>query len=237
MIFELLHKGGNTNGKQQRWRNPRDGKRRYGALAKGHPCSPQQGSTACCGHRKDTVEKTTLEQESEKEKRGGKQIKKKVYGHYQSGFHCAEVISKSVLETFSEKAHAEAIKVASAFGGGIAGSTEELCGAFTGGVIALGFILGRENPGDELRDCGNLTKEFKRRFKLQFGSLNCMTILDSFGEQQTPLDCVKLTAEAAVILADVLNDFRTKTDVTFDTYRFQPREKMGLGQCPFKAGS
>jgi C_GCAxxG_C_C family probable redox protein len=210
---------------------------RYRALAKGHACSPQQGSNACCGQRKDTVEKPTLEPESEKEKTGSKQIRKRVYGHYQSGFHCAEVISRSVLEAFSEKAYPEAIKAASAFGGGIAGSTEELCGAFTGGVIALGLLVGRENPGEELRDCGNLTQEFKKRFKLRFGSLNCMTILDGFGEQQSPSDCVKLTAEAAVILADVVNDFRTKTDVSFDSYRFQPREKITLGQCPFKAGA
>ena len=185
----------------------------------------------------ETPAEKNPEGKSDSEKMESKQIRKRVYGHYQSGFHCAEVISRSVLETFSEKAHPEAIKVASAFGGGIAGSTEELCGVFTGGIIALGLVLGRENPGDELRDCGNLTKEFKKRFKLQFGSLNCMTILDSFGEQQNPLDCVKLTAEAAVILADVLNEFRTKTDVTFDSYRFPPREKIALGQCPFKAGS
>jgi C_GCAxxG_C_C family probable redox protein len=66
----------------------------------------------------------------------GKEIRKEVYARYQSGLHCAEVISRTALEIFSEEAHPEAIKTASGFGGGIAGSTEELCGAFTGGVIA-----------------------------------------------------------------------------------------------------
>jgi hypothetical protein len=72
-----------------------------------------------------------------------KEIKKTVYGHYESGFHCAEVITKTVLEMFSGKPRPEATKAASVFGGGIGGSTEELCGAFTGGVIALGYLMGR----------------------------------------------------------------------------------------------
>ena len=72
---------------------------------------------------------------------------------------------KTVLEMFSGKPHPEATKAASVFGGGIGGSTEELCGAFTGGVIALGYLLGREAPGDNMRDAGALVKEFKSRFQ------------------------------------------------------------------------
>ncbi|HMK66600.1 MAG TPA: arsenite methyltransferase, partial [Thermodesulfobacteriota bacterium] len=100
-----------------------------------------------------------------------KAIKKKVYGHFQSGFHCAEAISSAILDTFFEKDRPDAIRAASVFGGGIAGSTEELCGAFTGGVLALGYLLGRNHPGDDLHDCAKVTREFKSRFGGQFGSL------------------------------------------------------------------
>jgi hypothetical protein len=31
-----------------------------------------------------------------------KEIRKKVYGHFESGLHCAEVISKTISEMFSE---------------------------------------------------------------------------------------------------------------------------------------
>ena len=164
-----------------------------------------------------------------------KEIKKKVYGHYESGLHCAEVISKTVLETFSDETHSEAIKSASGFGGGIGGSMEELCGAFTGGVVTLGCLLGRENPGDNLRDCGTLTKEFTKKFLNEFGSLNCQTILGGFKEQENPVGCVKLTANAAAILADLLSEFEAKSETSLDTFCCQPRDKVEPGQCPFSA--
>ncbi|PKN67306.1 MAG: hypothetical protein CVU57_02890 [Deltaproteobacteria bacterium HGW-Deltaproteobacteria-15] len=162
----------------------------------------------------------------------GKQIKKKVYGHYQSGLHCAEVISKALLETFSGKAHPDVIKAASGFGGGIAGSTQELCGAFTGGVMALGVLAGRENPGDDLRECGALVNQFKSRFLSQFGSLKCMDILDSFGGEN-PMGCVKLTAEASVVLNDLLRELEHTKGVKIDGQSPLPREKVELGRCPF----
>ena len=102
-----------------------------------------------------------------------KEIRKKAYGHSQSGLHCAEVVSKAVLESLSMKPCPEVIRAASGFGGGIAGSTEELCGAFTGGVVAVGYLMGRKNGGDDLRQCGGLIKAFKKEFLDAFGSLNC----------------------------------------------------------------
>ena len=165
-----------------------------------------------------------------------KEIRKKVYGQYESGFHCAEVITKTVLDMFSRKPHPEATKAASVFGGGIGGSTEELCGAFTGGVIALGYLLGRDAPGDNMRDAGALVREFKSRFQTQFGALKCRDLLFSFDEQEKPLGCVKLTAETSVILADLLNQFCSNKGIQFDDYGNQPREKVELGRCPFKAG-
>jgi C_GCAxxG_C_C family probable redox protein len=162
-----------------------------------------------------------------------KEIKKKVYANFASGFHCAEAISKTVLEIFSENSQPELIRAASGFGGGIGGSTEELCGAFTGGIIALGHLLGRERAGENLRDCGALTKEFKRRFLDELGSLNCRTILEGSGD---PLGCVTLTANAAVMLADLLNEFGLEKEIGLRTYSTQPRETVALGQCPYGAG-
>jgi C_GCAxxG_C_C family probable redox protein len=184
-----------------------------------------------------------LEKGQEREEKGlkmnpmeNKEIKKTVYSHYGSGFHCAEVIAKTVLEMFSGQPHPEATRAASVFGGGIGGSTEELCGAFTGGVIALGYLLGRDSPGNNMRDAGALVKEFKSRFQTQFGTLRCRDLLFSFDEQENHLGCVKLTAETTVLLANLLNEFGSKKGMDFDRYATQPREKVQLGQCPFKAG-
>ncbi|MCP4668987.1 MAG: C_GCAxxG_C_C family protein [Deltaproteobacteria bacterium] len=166
-----------------------------------------------------------------------KEIEKRAYSHFESGLHCAEVISKTVLEAFSDKPHIEVIKSASGFGGGIAGSTEELCGAFTGGVIALGGLLGREEPGEDMRDCGALIKDFKGTFKDAFGSLNCSHILQGFSQNGNHGGCVKLTAQATVMLADLLNAFEKDREIDVHAFPYQPRDHVELGGCPFSPGS
>jgi C_GCAxxG_C_C family probable redox protein len=166
-----------------------------------------------------------------------REIRKKAYRHFESGLHCAEVVLKTILEMLSGEPHPAVIRSASGFGGGIGGSNEELCGAFTGGVVALGYLLGRENGGDSLKSCGSLIKEFKRKFLNEFGSLDCQTLLTGFKGQQNPLGCAKLTAETTVILADLLTESGLKNEVDAGVFSIQPRSKVELGSCPFSARS
>lgn len=211
----------------------------FSELTNGQALLPQLGRrTSCCGNTNEALpEEKASPVESKDIAMETKQIRKMVYENYQDGFHCAEAISRSVLEVFSDGGYAPLVKAASAFGGGIVGSTGELCGAFSGGVMALGYLLGRENPGDDLRDCGSLVNEFKKRFKQRFGSLNCGTILDAFSEQENPIGCVGLTAEASVILADLLKNFQEEKGLNYQGYLTQSRDKVELGRCPFQAGS
>ena len=163
------------------------------------------------------------------------EIRKKAYGHFESGLHCAEVISKTILEMFSTQPHPAVIRSASGFGGGIGGSNEELCGAFTGGVVALGYLLGRENGGGSLRDCGVVIKEFKQQFVDAFGALKCQILLNGFKEEQNPLGCAKLTAETTVILAALLDELGLQAEGDAKIISGLPRSKVELGQCPFSA--
>lgn len=163
-------------------------------------------------------------------------IKKKAYSHFESRLHCAEVVSKAILEAFSEEASAEAIRCASGFGGGIAGSMEDVCGAFTGGVVALGYLLGRDNPGDSLKACAALTRKFKSRFLEAFGSIDCPEITRGFREQKNALGCVKLTGKATAILADLLKEFAAENSLDLSSHSRQPRERIKVGSCPFSAG-
>lgn len=164
-----------------------------------------------------------------------KEIRKKAYGHFESGLHCAEVISKTILEMFCEEPQSSVTKPASGFGGGIGGSKEELCGAFTGGVVALGYLLGRENGSGSLKVCGDVIKEFKQQFLDEFGSLTCHILSNGFKEEKNPLGCVKLTAQTAVILAHLLDRLGLGAETHPNTFCDQPGKKLQLGQCPFSA--
>jgi C_GCAxxG_C_C family probable redox protein len=69
--------------------------------------------------------------------------------YYQSGFHCAEAISKALIELRAKEKDSYTPKIANGFGGGIGGSQLETCGALTGGIIVLGWFLGRATPGED----------------------------------------------------------------------------------------
>ena len=162
-----------------------------------------------------------------------KAIQKAVYGHYESGYHCAEVISQTVLAHFSDLSRRTAIRISSAFGGGIAGTTEELCGAFTGGVIAISSLLGRETPSEDLKAAAALTKAFKKGFLDAFGTLNCHAIMERHKTEKRQFGCVQVTADAAVLLADLLAGYAIAHDLDLKDAACRPKEKVGPGQCPF----
>jgi C_GCAxxG_C_C family probable redox protein len=128
----------------------------------------------------------------------------KTFQYYQSGFHCAEAISKALTELFAKEGDSYTPKVASGFGGGIGGSHMETCGTLTGGIIALGWLLGRTKPGGDKTKVYELASEVRRRFVEKFGSSNCQTLLDKFGKQENAMKCKKMAAEAAGILWELI---------------------------------
>ena len=161
-------------------------------------------------------------------------IRKRAHGYFLSGYHCAEVILRTTMDTFGREPDPAAVRCASAFGGGVGGTTEELCGAFTGGVMALGYLLGRDNPGESLSDCGALVKEFKLQLSRELGTLNCATILGRFeNHEEAQMECVRLTARAAQILADLLVKTEPDRGISLSQYLSQSRSKVKLGCCPF----
>jgi C_GCAxxG_C_C family probable redox protein len=167
-----------------------------------------------------------------------KEIIKQAYSHLSSGRHCAEVVAQTLLDHYAEEPRPEVVKVAGGFGGGIAGSTEELCGAFTGGVIVVSSLLGRENPGEELRAAGAAIKDFKSRFLNEFGSLHCGTLLDGFRQDgDGRLGCAKLTAQSTGILHELLEGLVPERHASIPSISQEARERVPLGACPFSCSS
>jgi len=123
---------------------------------------------------------------------------------YQSGFHCAESISKAIIQIFAEDAEGYTPKIATGFGGGIGGSHLETCGALNGGIIALGWLLGRTKPAADRTEVYELAAQYREKFVEQFGSSQCQALLNGFGKQENMMKCKKLTAEAAGILYDLI---------------------------------
>jgi C_GCAxxG_C_C family probable redox protein len=96
---------------------------------------------------------------------------------FNSSFNC----SQSVFSVFCEELGLEtekALKIATAFGGGM-GHTGETCGAVTGAYMAIGLKHGKYKALDNLskEKTYSLVMEFSRRFKDVYGSVCCTELL------------------------------------------------------------
>jgi C_GCAxxG_C_C family probable redox protein len=137
-----------------------------------------------------------------------KQVEQRAFDLFQGGFNCAEAISIAIVEWYGSVPAEFTPKIATAFGGGIGGTKCETCGALTGGVIALGWLFGRTEPGADKQDVYALATEFRNGFLDAFGSTQCKSILDAFGKQENLLECKRMTGATAGILFEILEDER-----------------------------
>ena len=66
-------------------------------------------------------------------------------------------------------------RIASGFCGGLA-HTGGICGAVSGGIMAISLSLGRNSPTDAKDRCYQTVRAFLMRFSTQFGELNCQKL-------------------------------------------------------------
>jgi C_GCAxxG_C_C family probable redox protein len=104
----------------------------------------------------------------------------KNYAHdlFLSGYNCAQCVSSVFADRFSIDEDL-LMKVSAGFGGGV-GRRQTICGAVSGGVIALGLRYGRSNDDDPIEmkeETYNKVREFLNRFEEKMGSINCLDLV------------------------------------------------------------
>jgi C_GCAxxG_C_C family probable redox protein len=68
-------------------------------------------------------------------------------------------------------------RIATAFGGGI-GRQGQICGALSGGIMAIGVRYGRDVPQDlEAKDRSYALARELNRFREEFGTVNCYDLI------------------------------------------------------------
>lgn len=98
-------------------------------------------------------------------------------GLMDAGGNCAQ----AVLTAFCGELGLEkgmALKIAGGFGAGMA-REQEVCGALTGGIMAIGLKHGqdRENDQEAKEKTYALTRKLLARFRTQFGACRCLDLL------------------------------------------------------------
>jgi C_GCAxxG_C_C family probable redox protein len=101
-------------------------------------------------------------------------FEKRGKNYFNSGFNCAEsvLLALSGDARFSERAQGCIPRIATGFGGGMA-LNGDVCGALTGGIMAIGLALGREEPSQSRTTCYSAVERFYQDFKKEFGTCKC----------------------------------------------------------------
>jgi C_GCAxxG_C_C family probable redox protein len=129
----------------------------------------------------------------------------KAFEYHKSGFHCAEAVLKAIVEVYGNGSGRNILKIATGFGGGIGRTKQEICGAITGGVMAIGFLSGRSEPGADWTEVSEMAAKLKRRFVQEHGTTKCCALLATFGPQKNMLRCKQLSGEVADMLTDIID--------------------------------
>ena len=111
---------------------------------------------------------------------------------YRSGkYHCAEAVFETIRRHFAADLPESIVGAVSGFGGG--SSSGCICGAVSGGTVALGIILA------DKKKTTHLTKELHTWFKEKY-SVTCCKII----RQNHKGVCPMLTGEVAGKIAEML---------------------------------
>jgi C_GCAxxG_C_C family probable redox protein len=129
-----------------------------------------------------------------------------------NGYYCAESVLLAVAE------HAgiqdELIpRIATGFCSGIS-RTGGMCGAVSGGIMAIGLYLGRNSPNDNRDACYEIVRVFMARFSSQFGALSCFELTGvqlgtpegqaAFKEKGLIKECTNYVGEATRMVVELV---------------------------------
>jgi C_GCAxxG_C_C family probable redox protein len=132
-------------------------------------------------------------------------IKEMVYRNYDEGFHCAESIANTINELFPGNSEFSC-NSASGFCGGIGGCKKDVCGALSGGIIALGLIYGRQEGGTDISKLVFLSAELRKLFIENFKTTICENVIDNLNNMSEYNDCKDLTAKTTWLLYNLIKN-------------------------------
>jgi C_GCAxxG_C_C family probable redox protein len=101
--------------------------------------------------------------------------------NFNSGFNCAESVLVAVSSELGAEGRAgnDVIpRIATGFGGGIS-RNGDVCGALTGGIMAISLALGRDKPEQGREPCYPAVDRFYNDFRARFGSCKCRELTNA----------------------------------------------------------
>lgn len=132
-------------------------------------------------------------------------IRKTAEEYFKSGeLFCSEAVLKTINDMLPEPQNDEIIKLSSGFAGGV-GISGCLCGAISGGIMALGLVYGRlygDNMNDKMLPKAAMLHDY---IKDMYHATCCRVLTkDIKNDDEKTQHCIKITGEVAYFVAKTL---------------------------------
>lgn len=122
------------------------------------------------------------------------------------GYHCSEAVILAAGPVLVPNWHHDCLKLATCFGGGVAGSRLEICGALAGSIMIIGAIFGRSHLQDDTH-ANYLAAQFRRMFEAKFTDTTCGILRETIVYTENGLgSCSILTQQTTEMLVDFLTE-------------------------------
>lgn len=140
-----------------------------------------------------------------------KKVQRDAENNFRGGFFCCEALMAAIRSNFELDVPEEVIAMSSGMAVGI-GRSGCCCGAFNGGVLALGMIFGRTVPKGPTDPVVNkvmaMTKELHDWFKVANGknAICCRVLTREFdmGKGEHKEQCIRFTGLCAWKVAEII---------------------------------
>lgn len=107
-------------------------------------------------------------------------------------------VGRQILGPLDERT----IRMTTGFSGGVGGTHNDLCGAFSAGVMILGALYGRVDPAEDDSRVKRIVKEYRDLFQAGLGAVHCYELrLENYGSQGKEPCSVLVERAAAILLA------------------------------------
>ena len=124
----------------------------------------------------------------------------KARAYLNADWHCSEGILLAVGEHYLDEINPQALRMSTAFAGGVGGTNEELCGALAGGLMVISALYGRTDGQTNDDRCMDLAAAFRERFQEHFRHIRCADLKENWVGKVGQETCAELTAAATGVL-------------------------------------
>jgi len=123
---------------------------------------------------------------------------------WSNGYNCAESVLRGVCFGMEVELPGRALMMATPFGGGV-GRSEDICGALVAGVMAIGALKGRTEPGQDRFASYEAAGRLYKHFNEAFGSTCCRVLNKSdFKSSEHKERCGRFVTEATSMATHIL---------------------------------